>query len=118
MPPSTTCATRSKPWRCSRLAPTAARWPDEHRTATGRDEPRELGAEAGAQRGDRHRARDVRLVELQLGADVDDERAGGAVALDLVRRERVHVGLVDDLGAAIDRDDAMEVRRLGPERRE
>jgi len=30
----------------------------------------------------------VRLVELQVGAHVDDERSVGALLLDLARRER------------------------------
>src|SRR5918994_572106 len=52
----------------------------------GLGQPGQLGAEARAPRGDRDRARDVRLVELQLGAHVDYESAG---LLDLARRERV-----------------------------
>ncbi len=34
-PPSTTWITSSAPWRMSRLAPTAERWPEPHTTATG-----------------------------------------------------------------------------------
>ena len=52
-------------------------------------EPGELGAEAGAQRGDADRAGDVRVVELQVGAHVDDQRARRRASLDLARRERV-----------------------------
>ena len=52
-------------------------------------EPRQPRAEAGAQHGDADRAGDVRVVELQLGADVDDQRAVALVLLDLARRERV-----------------------------
>ena len=48
---------------------------DEHERLPRLGEPGELGAEAGAPRGDADRAGDVRLVELQLGAHVDDQRA-------------------------------------------
>ena len=72
---------------------------DEHDRLVGLGEPGELGAEAGAPRGDADRAGDVRLVELQLGADVDDERAVVARLLDLARAERVGLdGLLDAAG--------------------
>ena len=58
------------------------------------------------------RAGDVRLVELQLGAHVDDERAVVLGLLDLARAQRVRVdGLLDER-AAVERDDVLEVRRL------
>ena len=41
--------------------------------------PRELGAEARAQHRDRDRAGDVRLVELEVGAHVDQQRALAAL---------------------------------------
>ena len=65
---------------------------DEHDRLVAVGEPGELGAEAGAQRGDADRAGDVRLVELQLGAHVDDAaRRRRCALLDLARRERVRV---------------------------
>ena len=89
---------------------------DEHERLPGLRDPGELGAEAGAARGDAHGARDVRLVELQLGAHVDDQRAVRAGLLDLARRERVGVDALDHERAAVERDDRAEVRRLGAER--
>ena len=59
---------------------------DEHRLVEV-GQPRQLGPEAGAQRGDADRAGDVGLVELQLGADVDDERALVLLGGDLSRRQ-------------------------------
>ena len=40
---------------------------DEHDRALGARQPPEAGAEAGVQRGEAHRSRDVRLIELPLG---------------------------------------------------
>ena len=90
---------------------------DEHDGLLGLGQPRELGAEARAPRGDAHGAGDVRLVELQLGAHVDDERAVVLGLLDLARAERVRVDGLLDQRAAVERDDVLEVRRLGSERR-
>src|SRR4051794_1481664 len=55
--------------------------PDDHDRLAGLDEPREPGAEPRTQRGDAHRAGEVGLVELELRADVDDERTGRALGL-------------------------------------
>ena len=68
--------------------------PDQHHALTGLDQPGQLRAEPGAQRGDADRARDVRLVELELGAHVHDQRAVGAGLVHLARRQRVHVAAV------------------------
>ena len=65
--------------------------------------------------GDAHGAGDVRLVELQLGADVDEQRAGAAAPLDLARRERMRLDGLADQRAAVERDDVLEVRRLRAE---
>ena len=89
---------------------------DEHERLPRLRDPGELGAEAGAARGDAHGARDVRLVELQLGAHVDDQRAVRAGLVDLARGERVRVDALDHERAAVERDDRAEVRRLGTER--
>jgi hypothetical protein len=91
---------------------------DEQHVLAGRGEPGQLGPEAGAQGGDADGAGDVRLVELQLGADVDEQRALGPPALELARGERVRLGAVLQQRAAVDVDDVAEVRRLRPERRE
>ena len=61
---------------------------DEHDGLLGLGEPGELGAEPGAARGDGDGAGDVRLVELQLGAHVDDQRAVLVGLLDLARAQR------------------------------
>ena len=58
---------------------------DEHDRLVGLGQPGELGAEARAARGDADGAGDVRLVELELGAHVDDERAVALGLLDLAR---------------------------------
>ena len=90
---------------------------DEHDGLLGLGQPRELGAEPRAARGDAQRAGDVRLVELQLGAHVDDERPVVLGLLDLARAERVRLdGLLDER-AAVERDDVLEVRRLRAQRR-
>ena len=61
---------------------------DEHDRLAGTGEPGELRAEPGAQRGDGHRVGDVRVVELQVGANVHEQRAVAVGLLDLARRER------------------------------
>ena len=67
-------------------------------------------------RGDAHRARDVGLVELQLGADVDDERAARLRLLDLARGERVRVGAVDGSGPRLRATIARKFGGCGPRR--
>jgi hypothetical protein len=91
---------------------------DEHDVLARIGEPGELGAEAGAQRGDADRSGDVRVVELQLGAYVDQQRTLGTPALELARRERVRSAVSCRSGPAVDLDDVAEVRRLWPERGE
>jgi hypothetical protein len=54
----------------------------------------------------------VRLVELQLGAHVHEQRSLTARLLDLTRRERVHVHALDDERPPVQLDDVREVRRL------
>ena len=78
-------------------------------------QPRQPRAEAGAQHGDADRAGDVRVVELQLGADVDDERAVALVLLDLARRERIDLRRAAGQRPGVDGHDGAEVRRLRAE---
>jgi hypothetical protein len=59
----------------------------------------------------------VRLVELQLRAHVDHERAAVASLVDLPRGQRVRLHDLLDQRAAVDRDDRAEVGRLRAERR-
>ena len=59
--------------------------------------------------------RDVSLVELELGAHVDHERAVALGLLHLARRERVGLHRVLHQRAAVERDDVLEVRRLRTE---
>ena len=66
-------------------------------------DPGELRAEPGPQRGDADRAGDVRVVELELGADVDEQRAVAARLLDLARRQRVHVDASTSERPAVER---------------
>ena len=56
--------------------------------------------------------RDVRLVELERGADVHDERARALLQLELARGEDARRPPLAS-GPAIDVDDRLEVRRLG-----
>ena len=58
------------------------------------------------------------VVELLVGADVDEQRPVGALLLDLARREREHLDAVGQQRAAVERDDVLEVRRLRAERGE
>jgi len=51
-------------------------------------QPREASAEAGLDGGDGDRARDVGVVELEVGPHVDQQRALRALVLDLARGER------------------------------
>ncbi|MEY2533671.1 MAG: hypothetical protein QOF29_1581 [bacterium] len=60
--------------------------PDAHARLVVVGDPRQAGAEAAPQPGDAHRAGNVRVVELHVGADVDDERAGVLVLGDLTGR--------------------------------
>ena len=93
--------------------------PDEHERLAGLRPATRAWSRSPARRAVMlTRARDVRLVELQLGAHVDDERALVAGLLDLARRERVRVDGLLDQRAAVERDDRAEVRRLRPERRD
>ena len=78
----------------------------------GRASQASARAEPGAQRGDRDRAGDVRLVELQLGAHVDDERAGVARGGQLARVHRLRHLAIGAQRPAVERDDRLEVRRL------
>ncbi len=55
------------------------------------------------------------LVELELGADVHHERAAVLVLLDLPWGERVRLDAVAHERPAVQRDDVLEVRRLGTE---
>ena len=59
-------------------------------------EPRELAAEAGSQHGDANGARDVRLIELPLGADVDEQRAGASLPAPPDGGERMRLDGVAD----------------------
>ena len=63
----------------------------------------------------RHRPRDVPVVELQVGAGVDQQGAPLAVLVNLARRERVRLHAVAPERAAVERHDPLEVRRLGAE---
>ena len=77
--------------------------------------PGELRAEAGAQHRDAHRAGDVGVVELLIGASVDDQGPVGALLLDLSRCQREDLGALGQQRALVERDDRLEVRRLRPE---
>jgi hypothetical protein len=57
----------------------------------------------------------VRVVELLIGAHVDDHRAVGPVLLDLARGERHQLDAVREQRAAVEVDDRLEVRRLRAE---
>ena len=83
---------------------------DEHDRLVRAGDPRQPRAEARLQDRVGDRARDVRVVELLRGADVDHRRvgqlrpgAGSAAAASTGRRSQ---------RAAVDRDDRLEVRRL------
>ena len=78
-------------------------------------QPRQLGAEPGVEHRDRDRARDVRVVVLLIGADVDEQRAVAALLLDLARRERKQLHAVGEQRALVELDDRLEVRRLRTE---
>ena len=85
---------------------------DQHHGLLALHKPRELGAESRPQRGDAHRARDVRLVELELRAHVHEQRSVVARLPDLARGERMHVQALDAQRAPVEGDDVLEVRRL------
>src|SRR5215213_4989466 len=105
------------PWRKPpRLRMPTAVAAGEHDLLVEVGHPGELRAEAGAERGDRDCARYVRLVELEVGAHVDDECAGSALLLDLARREREDLDARGNERPAVDVDDRLEVRRLWRER--
>jgi hypothetical protein len=91
--------------------------PDDHDLLVAVGHPRELGPEPGADRRVAHRARDVGVVELQVGPHVDQQRTRLALDVDLPRGERLDVDVVHPQRAAVQPDDRLEVRRLGPERR-
>jgi len=90
---------------------------DEHHVVVAVGHPRELGAEPGADRRVTDRTRDVRVVELQVGADVDDQRHLPFLLLNLSRGQRLDLDGGSEERAAVERDDRLEVRGLGPERR-
>ena len=70
-PPSTTCHTAAAPWRWSRLAPTAARWPDAQTTAMTGVAVELAGHVHEVVVGHEDRARDVAGVPLVALADVE-----------------------------------------------
>ena len=69
----------------------------EHDLLPALGDPRELRAEPRLNRRVRHRLRDVRLVELERGADVHHERARALLHLELARSQGV---CVDPLSAS------------------
>ena len=83
-----------------------------------RDRVRRARPEPGAQRRDRDRARDVRVVELLIRADVDQHRALVLREPELARRERQQLDARSQQRPAVEVDDRVEVRRLGPEPRQ
>ena len=89
--------------------------PDEHDLLLAVGEPGEPRAEARPQHRVADRAGDVRVVELLVGAHVDEHRARRALLLDLARRERQQLDAVGEQRAAVELDDRLEVRRLRPE---
>src|SRR6185436_10112016 len=89
----------------------------EHKRLAGLGEPGQPRAEPAPQRGDAHRRRDVRLVELELGSHVHDERPVPLRLLHLPRRQRMSLDALRRERPAVERDDVLEVRRLRPERR-
>ena len=58
---------------------------DEHDLVVAVGDPRQLGAEAGPHRRVADGAGDVGVVELQVGAHVDEQGALGALDVDLAR---------------------------------
>jgi hypothetical protein len=84
---------------------------DQHELAITAGDPRELGPEAGAHGRVADGARDVRVLELQVGADVDDHGTLGALDLDLAGRERLDLRPVRAQWPAVEGDDRLEVRR-------
>jgi hypothetical protein len=60
----------------------------------------------------------VSLVELDVGADVDDQRAGGAALIDLARGERQQLDARGHERPAVQVDDRLEVGRLRAQARE
>ena len=83
----------------------------------GSHEPGELGPKARAQRRDADRARDVRLVELEVGPDIGHESAGRVCRFDLARRERMDLRAFHDQRPAVALHDPLEVGRLRAQRR-
>src|ERR1700755_334312 len=80
------CAAGSQPARGARFARLAlvdVVGGDDDQLGGGRRDPRDLGGEAGVVGGGAERAGDVGLVELLVGAAVDDDRPGGDRFLDL-----------------------------------
>ena len=88
---------------------------DEHDLLLAVGDPGELRAEAGVELGDADRPGDVRVVELLVGADVDEQRALFALELDLARRERADLDAGGQQRPAVEIDDRLEVRRLRSE---
>ena len=88
----------------------------EHDLLPALGDPRQLRAEPRLDRRVRHRLRDVRLVELERGADVHHERARALLHLELARSQGVRVDPLSRQRPAVDVDDRLEVRRLGRER--
>ena len=76
----------------------------------------DLGREAGVVGGGAEGAGDVGLVELLVGAAVDDDGAGCDRLLDLVRGHRRRGAEVLDQRPAVEGDDLLDVGRLVAER--
>ena len=89
--------------------------PDQHDLLVVVGQPRELRAEARAERRDADRALDVHVVELQVRPDVHEQRALVALDLHLMGIQRGHLHPARHERPAVHRDDPLEVWRLGPE---